>query len=44
MTASRSQLTSFERILFTAAVVLAGLLILVRVGATLLLSFLHHVR
>jgi biotin transporter BioY len=38
------QLNRFERILFRAAVVLAGLLIFARLGAMAVLAFLHHSR
>jgi len=44
MSVSSLQLNRFERILFACAVGLAGLLILVRVGAILLLTFLRHTR
>lgn len=42
MRTSGWQLKRFERILFEAAVSLAALLIVVRIGAMLLLAFLHH--
>ena len=42
MTASSWKLNCFERFLFKAAVGLAALLVVVRVGAMLLLVFLHH--
>jgi hypothetical protein len=38
------QLNRFERFLFWAALFLAGVLIVVRIGAILLLAILHHVR
>jgi hypothetical protein len=38
------QLNRFERFLFGAALFLAGVLIVVRIGAILLLAILHHVR
>jgi hypothetical protein len=44
MTASGPQMNRFERVLFRIAVVLAGILIAVRVGAMLLTWYLHHVR
>jgi hypothetical protein len=44
MTVSGWQLNRFERFLFRAALILAGLLIIARVGAMLLLTFLHHAR
>jgi len=37
-------LTRFERILFRLALLLAGTLIVLRVGAMILASYLHHVR
>ena len=42
MRASGLNLNGFERCLFKAAVGLAALLIVVRIGALLLLAFLHH--
>jgi hypothetical protein len=42
MTASGWKLNRFERFLFRAAVGLAALLIVVRIGAVLLLAFLRH--
>lgn len=42
MAVSGSQLNRFERFLFRAAIILAGLLILIRIGAMLLLSILRH--
>jgi len=44
MAASGCQLNRFERILFKAALLLAGLLIVVRIGIMLLLTFFHHSR
>jgi hypothetical protein len=44
MRASGPQMNRFERVLFRIAVVLAGILITVRVGAMLLTWYLHHVR
>lgn len=44
MTVSGWQLNSFERFLFWAALVLAGVLIVVRIGAMLLLTIAHHHR
>jgi hypothetical protein len=44
MAVSGWQLNRFERFLFRAALVLAGVLILVRIGAMLLLTVLHHAR
>jgi hypothetical protein len=38
------QLNRFERILFRAAVLLGGLLVFVRLGAMVVLAFLHHSR
>ena len=35
-------LNRFERLLFRAALVLGGLLLLIRVGAVVILGFLHH--
>jgi hypothetical protein len=42
MTASGWKLNRFERFLLKAAVGLTALLIVVRIGAMLLLAFLHH--
>lgn len=42
MAVSRWQLSRFERILFRAALVLAGLLVAARIGAIVILTFLHH--
>ena len=39
-----AQLNCFERLLFRVAVVLAGLLILARIVAMVLLTFAHHTR
>lgn len=44
MTSSGPQMNRFERVLFRIALVLAGILITVRVGAMLLTWYLHHVR
>jgi hypothetical protein len=44
MIASGPQMNRFERILFRIALLLAGTLITVRVGAMLLTWYLHHVR
>lgn len=44
MAASGSQLNRFERFLFWGALTLAGVLILARIGAMLLLTVLHHTR
>jgi hypothetical protein len=44
MAVSGWQLNRFERFLFWAAIVLAGVLILARIGAMLLLTILHHAR
>lgn len=44
MAVSGSQLNRFERILFWAAIALAGLLIIARVGTMLLLAVLRHFR
>jgi len=44
MVASRLPLTPFERLLFRAAIVLGTTLVLVRLGAMLLLPYLHHTR
>jgi hypothetical protein len=41
---SRWQLNRFERVLFVAALALAAVIIAVRVGAIIVLSYLHHVR
>ena len=38
------QLNRFERFLFWSALALAGVLILVRIGAMLLVTILHHAR
>ena len=44
MAVSGWQLSRFERILLRAALVLAGLLVAVRIGAVVILTFLHHSR
>lgn len=44
MSAPGSQLNRFERFLFWGALTLAGVLILARIGAMLLLTVLHHAR
>ena len=38
------ELNRFERLLFRAALVLGGLLVIVRVGALVILALLHHQR
>ena len=42
MAVSGWELNRFERVLFVLALVLAGILVMVRVGAVLILPFLHH--
>jgi len=42
MAASGLSLNRFERILLRAALILAGLLIFVRIGAMVVLAFIHH--
>lgn len=42
MAVSGWELSRFERVLFVVALVLAGILIVVRIGAVLILPFLHH--
>ena len=42
MTVSSWQLNRFERFLFRAALVLAGVVVIVRIAAMLLLTVLHH--
>ena len=44
MTAISAQLNRFERVLFLVALAVAGVLVVVRIGFMLLVSFLHHVR
>ncbi len=44
MTATRVPLNSFERVLFKLALVLAGALILARLGAMFFVSYMHHAR
>jgi hypothetical protein len=44
MAVSRWQLNRFERILFGAALALAVLIVAVRVGAILVMGYLHHIR
>ncbi|MFZ0734869.1 MAG: hypothetical protein WAM79_21315 [Candidatus Sulfotelmatobacter sp.] len=44
MAVSGSQLNRFERFLFWGALALAGLLIVARIGAMLLLTILRHAR
>jgi len=42
MAVSGWQLNRFEKILLRAALVLAGLLVAIRIGAVVILSLLHH--
>lgn len=44
MPVSRWQLSRFERTLFRAALILAGLILVVRIGAIIIMLSLHHVR
>lgn len=44
MAVSGTPLNRFERFLFWGALTLAGVLIVARVGAMLLLTILHHTR
>jgi hypothetical protein len=44
MAVSGFQLNPFERVLFRVALVLAALLVVVRVGAVIVLTLLHHHR
>lgn len=44
MSSSRLPLNRFERVLFGMAVLLGATVILCRVGAMVLMSFLHHSR
>jgi hypothetical protein len=44
MAVSGWQLNRFERTLFRVAIALAGLLVLVRIAAIVLLAALHHTR
>ncbi len=44
MAVSRCQLNRFERILFSAALALAGLIVAVRIGAIVVMWYLHHIR
>lgn len=44
MAASGWQMNRFERILFRAALVLAGLIVAVRIAAVLVFGYLHHLR
>lgn len=38
------QMNRFERILFRIALILAGVIVAVRMGAIALVAYLHHVR
>jgi len=38
------ELNRFERLLFWAALVLGGMLVVIRVGAVVVVAFLHHQR
>ena len=38
------ELNRFERLLFRAALVLGGLLVIIRVGAVIVLALVHHQR
>ncbi|HTR24821.1 MAG TPA: hypothetical protein VMI10_12650 [Terriglobales bacterium] len=40
----RWQLNRFEQILFGTALALAALILLVRIGAILVMGYLHHIR
>jgi len=44
MAAAGCQLNRFERILFRAALVLAGALVVARIGTMLVLTILRHAR
>lgn len=44
MVASQPQLNRFERILFGIALVVGGLVVVVRVGAMAVTWYLHHIR
>jgi len=44
MSSSRLPLNRFERVLFAVAVLLGVTLILCRLGAMVLMSYLHHAR
>lgn len=44
MSVTGCQLNRFERFLFWSALALAGVLVLVRLGAMLLLTIIHHAR
>ena len=44
MAVSEWQLNRFERVLFSVALILAGLLVIVRIGAVVILPFLYHSR
>jgi hypothetical protein len=44
MVASRWQLNGFERILFTASLAMAALIVVVRLAAVAWIWYLHHVR
>ncbi len=44
MTAHGFQLNRFERVLFWTALGLAGVLVVVRIGAAVALTIVHHVR
>jgi hypothetical protein len=44
MAVSRWQVNRFERMLFRAALILAGLILAVRIGAIILMLSLHHIR
>jgi len=44
MGSSRLPLNSFERLLFRIALLLGATLLVCRVGAMMLVSYLHHIR
>ncbi len=44
MPVSRWQLNRFEQVLFGTALALAAVILVVRVGAILVMGYLHHVR
>jgi hypothetical protein len=44
MAVSAGQLNRFERTLFRVGLIVAVLIVVIRVGAFLIVSYLHHIR
>jgi hypothetical protein len=44
MAVFQCQMNRFERILFRVALVLAAIIVAVRIGAIIVVAYLHHIR